>query len=153
MHCKGPNSKKREFTEVELDRAEMSYYNLLTLKGKLGYSTRAYMFCKKRVCSDVASLMIVDYESDVYTMIKDNEEERKVRLLLTRDEPPNMQVSITPLKQPREMKSNKRPCIEDPIDAYKAWLSDLRAKADEQYGDDAQGDVDAQGKQLYLGTL
>ena len=97
--------------------------------------------------------MMVDYESDVDNMIKDNEGERKVRLLLTRDEPRNMQVSITPLKQPREMKSNKRPCTEDSIDAYKAWLSDLQAKADEQYGEDAQEDVDGHDKQLYLGTL
>ncbi|TVU07398.1 hypothetical protein EJB05_47451, partial [Eragrostis curvula] len=147
FQCKGPNSKKRQFIEVELDRAEMSYLNLIRLKGKLGYSSRAYMFYKKRVCNDVASLALIDYESDANAMIKDNERERKVRLLLTRDEPSNKQVSITPLKRPRETTSNKRPRREDPIDAYKVWLADLQDKANEQDAEDEQEDVDGQDKQ------
>ncbi|TVT97836.1 hypothetical protein EJB05_56892, partial [Eragrostis curvula] len=145
--CKGPNSKKREFIEVELDRAEMSYLNLIRLKGKLGYSSRAYMFYKKRVRNDVASLVLIDYESDANAMIKDNERERKVRLLLTRDEPSNKQVSITPLKRPRETTSSKHPRREDPIDAYKVWLADLQDKANEQDAEDEQEDVDEQDKQ------
>lgn len=76
------------------------------------------MYYKKRLDKDVAKLEIIDYESDAQIMIQANSSERKVRLLLTREEPDNMEVNITPIKRPREMRScERRLCREDPIGA------------------------------------
>jgi hypothetical protein len=62
-------------------------------------------------------------------------------MLLSRDQPTQLQVSMTPMKRPRVLK----PCTTDPIDTYKVWLVDLQCKAKEK--DDDDDDNDEGGKQ------
>jgi hypothetical protein len=65
-------------------------------------------------------------------MMQNSEGERKVKLLLTRDQPTELRVTVTPIKRPRESTNICQPCTEEPIDAYKVWLANLQAKAIEE---------------------
>jgi hypothetical protein len=97
FHCEGEESNK-EFIEIVLDKASISLFQLLCLKAKFGYSSRDFLFYKKRCGSDVATLEAIEFEKDVESMIQNSEGEKKVKLLLTRDQPTELRVSVTPIK-------------------------------------------------------
>ncbi|WVZ49179.1 hypothetical protein U9M48_000556 [Paspalum notatum var. saurae] len=52
--------RHRDFVELGLDRAYISFFNLLRLQEQLGYSLRDYMYYKKRCGRDAASLEVID---------------------------------------------------------------------------------------------
>jgi hypothetical protein len=115
-----------------LDRASISLFWLLCLKAKFGYSTRDFLFYKKRCGRDVATLEAIEFEKDAESMIQNSEGERKFKLLLIRDQPTELCVSLTPIKRPREPTNICQQCTKEPIDAYKVWLANLQAIAIEE---------------------
>jgi hypothetical protein len=46
FQCKGAPQEK-EFITVNIDRADISFYNLLCMKSKFGYAGRDYLYYKK----------------------------------------------------------------------------------------------------------
>jgi hypothetical protein len=44
--CKGA-PREKEFITVNIDRADISFYNLLCMKSKFGYAGRDYLYYKK----------------------------------------------------------------------------------------------------------
>ncbi|TVU50279.1 hypothetical protein EJB05_01645, partial [Eragrostis curvula] len=134
--CKGAPPEKEKLL-FDIDRADISFVNLLALKSKLGYSSRDFLYYMNRCGRDVATLEAIDYADDVDLMIQNNEVERKIRLILCTDEPTEQWVSITPLKRLREPPTSDLPCSREPIDAYKDWLENLRDKQpDIEFHDD-----------------
>jgi hypothetical protein len=79
------------------------------------------LFYKKQCGRDVATLEAIEFEKDAESMIQNSEGERKVKLLLTRDQPTELRVSVTPIKRLREPIDIHEPHTEEPIDAYKVW--------------------------------
>jgi hypothetical protein len=114
-----------------LDRASISLFQLICSKTKFGYSSRDFLFYKKRCGRDIATLQSIEIEKDVESMIKNSDREMKVKLLLTRDQPTKLHVSMTPIKRQRESKDFREPYTEEQIGAYKMWLANLQAKAKE----------------------
>jgi hypothetical protein len=91
-----------------------------------------FLFYKKRCGRDVVTLDTIKFEKHAEPMIQNSEGERKVKLLLTQDQPTELRVSMTPIKRPREPPNICRPCTEQPIDACEVWLANLQAKALEE---------------------
>jgi hypothetical protein len=46
FQCKGA-PREKEFITVNIDRADISFYNLLCMKSKFGYAGRDYLYYKK----------------------------------------------------------------------------------------------------------
>lgn len=87
------------------------------------------MYYKERCGRDTASLIAVDYDHQIQAMIENNVREKKIRILLTKDPETNLQVTITPMKRPRETTTQEpldRPMTHEQIDAYKKWLENLQ---------------------------
>jgi hypothetical protein len=98
FHCKGA-PKDKELIELEIDRADINFYNLLFLKSKFGFAGRDFLYYKKRCGGDKANLTSVDYDIATIEMIQNNIKEKKVRMLLSRDQPTQWHVSITLMKR------------------------------------------------------
>ena len=91
-----------------MDRASISYVNLLSVKSQLGYGTRDYFYYKKRCGNDSATYKAIDFMEDAKNMVHDMESEKRIRALLTSEEQQQQQqqqqqhVPITPLKRLRD---------------------------------------------------
>ena len=60
-------------------------------------------------------------------MVQGYEEERKIRLVISKEQETTQQVSITPLKRPRQQpEEDEHPFMDDPFDAYKGRLKELQ---------------------------
>ena len=70
------------------------------MKSILGYESRDYMYYKKRSADNhaAATLNDIDYDVDVLRMIDSNEEERELRLVLSKNPVGDRCVAITPIK-------------------------------------------------------
>jgi len=70
-----------------IDKSKISLGNLTTLKPKLGYGSRDYMYFKKRSVDDPASATLheIEYDVDASDMLDSNEDEREVRLVLSKN--------------------------------------------------------------------
>jgi len=67
-------------------------------------------------------------------MMAANEVERKLRLLISTEQPSELMKSITPMKRPRGTTTKSLidvPTAEVPIDAYKEWLEILQQEQPE----------------------
>jgi hypothetical protein len=98
FYCKGA-PKDKELIELEIDRADINFYNLLFLKSKFGFAGRDFLYYKKRCGGDKTNLTSVDYDIATIEMIQNNIKEKKVRMLLSRDQPTQWHVSITLMKR------------------------------------------------------
>jgi hypothetical protein len=67
--CEGAKPNK-EFVEIVLDRASISLFQLICLKSKFEYSSRDFLFYKKRCGRDIATLESIEFEKDIESMIK-----------------------------------------------------------------------------------
>jgi len=135
FYCEDTNPDKNFIKETNMDRADISFFNLVCMKSKLGYGGREFMYYKKRCGRDVARLELIDFEEDAESMIQNNQRERKVRIVLSRDQARELQVSITPMKRPREPEGTDQQRRQEPIDEYKVWLTNLQNNVNEK--DDA----------------
>jgi hypothetical protein len=128
VHCKNglPGSEYVKFT---LDKADIRLPALYALKDQLGYAVRDYLYYKRRCGRDVATLHPIDYVRHTEMMVQDNESEKEIRFVLTQvPETTTRQVSITPLKQPRDKEREEQDepsFLDDPFDANKEWLKEL----------------------------
>ena len=86
----------------KIDKADIKLATLIAIKDLLGYVVRDFLYYKKRCGRDVASLQAIDYNRHAENMLQDNESEKEIRLVLTREEETIQQVSITPMKRPRQ---------------------------------------------------
>jgi len=55
FQCKG-RPEEDEFISADMDRAQISYFNLVHFKEQLGYGARDFLYYKKRCGGDVARL-------------------------------------------------------------------------------------------------
>jgi hypothetical protein len=122
----GPLDQKRAIFDI--DRARITFSNLLKYKAKWGYSARDFMYYLKRCGNDTALLQRIYYEEDALTMVEDCIEEKTIRIAVsTTQVDQEGEYAITPIKHHRtthEEVSGKGIQDED-IDAYKAWLNKL----------------------------
>jgi hypothetical protein len=121
----GPKDQSRAI--LDIDRARVTFANLLKFKVKMGYSSRDFMYFFKRCGNDRALLLPIDYEEDALAMIEDCLEENIVRLAVsTTQQDREGQYSITPIKQRSTHEKVSGNGIQDEdIDAYKVWLQEL----------------------------
>jgi hypothetical protein len=72
---------------------------------------------------------LVDYENQTTAMLAANERERKLIIVMTTVQQTKLEVSITPMKRPRDRTTEKTidvPTAEEPIDGYKEWFVNLQ---------------------------
>ncbi|KAK3139592.1 hypothetical protein QOZ80_5AG0385710 [Eleusine coracana subsp. coracana] len=93
-------------------------------------------YYKKRCGFDIASLEAIDFIQDAEDMVQNSGSERKVRLILTKQQETERHVNITPLKQFRQIESNDEEDdddelgLDESLDAYKDWLEDKGPRTD-----------------------
>ncbi|KAJ1254656.1 hypothetical protein BS78_K008000 [Paspalum vaginatum] len=58
-------------------------------------------------------------------MVENNETERRIRMIMTKDPLIELSVSISPIKQATKRPMNEEPHAEENIDEYKVWLAEL----------------------------
>jgi hypothetical protein len=80
---------------------------LLSFKTQLGFAERGYMYYKKRYGRDVAYLKPLEYTKDVEMMLEANEQEKEVRLVLSKEVELHEMVTITPQKRRRHEPSRR----------------------------------------------
>jgi len=99
FHCL-PTARQPEEKLVigTMDRADISFANLLTIKARLCYGTRDYLYYKNRCGNDRATYEELDILNNLDDVIENMEHEKKIRILLTSEELKKRSVPITPLK-------------------------------------------------------
>ncbi|XP_021318525.1 uncharacterized protein LOC110436271 isoform X2 [Sorghum bicolor] len=115
-----------EISKVKKD--DVTFGNLLTLKSRLGYNMRDFLYYKKRSGNNVATLHEIETESDLSVMMTNNDEERILRLVLSKDRITERNVSITPIKKPPGTTVDEDEFITVSLDDYKDWLAELHAE-------------------------
>jgi hypothetical protein len=124
--CKGSEEGEELFKKYTIDKSKISLGSLTTLKSKLGYGSRDYMYYKKRVVDDPASATLheIEYDVDVSDMIDSNEDEREVRLVFSKNPAADPCVAITPIKKKRGSSDDDEDeeVQDSELDAYKDWL-------------------------------
>lgn len=101
---------------------------MASFKEQLGYGPRDFMYYKMRCGRDVAKLEAMGYIRDADTVLRMNEAEREIRLVLSKEQEHEVDVAITPIKRPREKGNNDDSSTLEDIDAYKLWLTKLQSK-------------------------
>ena len=86
----------------------------------MGYSSRDFLYYKEQCGTNVASLQLIDYEEDALRMLEKSQEEREIRILVTKSQEDQMQCEIIPIKRRRHEVSEEGIQDED-HDAYKVW--------------------------------
>jgi len=127
FQCKGKD-RGNEFVDVQLDKADVTYFNLACFKEQLGYVPRDFVYYKMCYGRDVAKLEAMGYTRDVDTVLRMNEAKREIGLVLSKEQEHEVDVAITPIKQPREKGNNDDTSTLEDIDAYKLWLKKLQSK-------------------------
>ena len=130
VHCL-PTERQPEEKLVfsTLDRADLSYVTLISIKAQLCYGTRDYFYYKNRCGNDRATYEELDILKNLDDVTENMEYEKKIRILLTSEEQPKRSVPITPLKRSRvnETDDDEDGMDEEEeedfeLDAYKDWL-------------------------------
>ena len=87
FHCL-PTARQPEEKLVigTMDRADISFANLLTIKTGLCYGTRDYLYYKNRCGNDRATYEELDILKNLDDVIENMEHKKKIRILLTSDE-------------------------------------------------------------------
>lgn len=95
INCKG---SKERWVKANVDKGNIRFETLISIKEQLGFGLRDYLYYKKRCGNDIASLEAIDYRRDAECMIRDVASEKKVRLVLATQQVKERHVNITPLK-------------------------------------------------------
>ena len=102
MHvvCKGSEEGQEYVKTYRAYVGQITIGNLTTMKLKLGYRSRDNMYYKKRSAEAPAEATLneIEFDYDVEIMIKGNEEEREVIIVLSKNPIANPSVAITPVK-------------------------------------------------------
>ncbi|KAF0892810.1 hypothetical protein E2562_017766, partial [Oryza meyeriana var. granulata] len=138
VHCKN-GLPDQEYVMFKVERPDIKFSTLTSLKDQLGYAVRDFLYYKKRCGRDVATLQPLDYVRHAEIMLQDNESEKEIRLVLSKEQETAQQVSITPLKRPRQqLEEDEHPFMDDPFDAYKDWLKKLPQDQSKNLKDDTR---------------
>ena len=89
------------------------------------------MYYKKRSAEAPAEATLneIEFDFDVDTMIKSNEEEREVRIVLSKNPIADPFVAITPIKSNRVSSDHEEEEVqESELDAYKDWLAYMHTR-------------------------
>ena len=125
----GPRDQDRITFNIE--REKIKFVNLLSFKTKMGYSWRDFLYYKERCGTNVASLQLIDYEEDALRMLEKSQEEREIRILVTKSQEDQMQCEITPIKRRRHDEVSEEGIQDEDHDAYKVWLKKLAQDVDD----------------------
>ena len=134
MHviCKGSEEGEEHVKTYRADLSQITIGNLTTMKSKLGYRSREYMYYKRRRAEAPAQATLneIEFDYDVEIMIKSNEEERKVRIVLSKNPIADPSVAITPIKSNRVSSDHdeEEEVQESELDAYKDWLAYMHTR-------------------------
>ena len=105
MHviCKGSEEGQEYVKTYRAYVGQITIGNLKTMKLKLGYRSRDNMYYKKKSAEAPAEAALneTEFDFDVDTMIKSNEEEREVRIVLSKNPIADPSLAITPIKSNR----------------------------------------------------
>ena len=105
MHvvCKGSEEEQERVRIYKAALGQIMIGNLTTMKSKLGYRSREYMYYKRRSAEAPAQATLneIEFDYDVEIMIKSNEEEREVRIVLSKNQIADPSMAITPIKSNR----------------------------------------------------
>ena len=116
-----------------MDRVDISFANLLTIKAGLCYGTRDYLYYKNRCGNDRETYGGLDILKKLKDVTENMEYEKKIRILLTFKELQKQSVPITPMKWSRvnesddnedgmDEKEEEEEGDDFELDAYKDWL-------------------------------
>src|SRR6185312_9078327 len=133
MHvvCKGSEEGEERVKTYRAYLGQIMIGNLTSMKSKLGYRSRDYMYYKKRSAEAPveATLNEIEFDFDVERMIKSNEEEREVRIVLPKNPIADPSVDITPIKSNRVSSDHDEEEVqESKLDAYKDWLAYMHTR-------------------------
>ena len=134
MHvvCKGSEEGQERVKTYRAYVVQITIGNFTTMKSKLGYRSRDYMYYKKRSAEAPAEATLneIEFDFDVETMIQSNEEERKVRIVLSKNPIAAPSVAITPIKSNRVSSDHdeEEEVQESKLDAYKDWLAYMHTR-------------------------
>jgi len=134
MHvvCKGSEEGEERVKTYRAYLGQITIGNLTTMKSKLGYRSRDYMYYKKRSLEDPAQATLneIEFDYDVEIMIQSNEEDRKVRIVLSKNPIADPSVAITPIKSNRVSLDHdeEEEVQESELDAYKDWLAYMHTR-------------------------
>ena len=105
MHvvCKGSEEGEERVKTYRAYLGQITIGNLTSMKSKLGYRSRDYMYYKKRSAEALAKATLneIEFDFDVERVIKCKEEEREVRIVLSKNPIADPSVAITPIKSKR----------------------------------------------------
>ena len=134
MHvvCKGSEEGEERVKTYRAYLGQITIGNLTTKNLKLGYRSRDYMYYKKRSLEAPAQATPNENEFnyDVEIMIQSNEEDRKVRIVLSKNPIADPFVDITPIKSNRVSLDHdeEEEVQESELDAYKDWLAYMHTR-------------------------
>ena len=134
MHvvCKGSEEGQEHVKTYRAYLGQITIGNLTTMKSKLVYWSREYMYYKKRSAEAPAEATLneIEFNFDVDTMIKSNKEEREVRIVLSKNPIADPSVVITPVKSNRVSSDHdeEEEVQESELDAYKDWLAYMHTR-------------------------
>ncbi|KAF0897293.1 hypothetical protein E2562_035581 [Oryza meyeriana var. granulata] len=137
----GPRDQTR--ATLNIDSAKITFGNLLKFKAKMGYSLRDFMYYKKRCGTDIAFLQILDYEEDALRMVEKFQEEKEIRLVVSKsEENDQVEYEITPIKRRRHEEVSEERFHDEDHDVYKLWLHELPQDAENpEFKDDFREDT------------
>ena len=87
VHCLPTERQPEEKLVIgTMDRPDLSFANLLTIKAALCYGTRDYLYYKNRCGNDRATYGGLDILKNLKDVTENMEYEKKIRILLTSEE-------------------------------------------------------------------
>ena len=134
MHvvCKGSEEGEERVKTYRAYLGQITIGNFTTMKSKLGYRSRDYMYYKKRSAEALAKATLneIEFDFDVERVIKCKEEEREVRIVLSKNPITDPSVAITPIKSNRDSSDHdeEEEVQESELDAYKNWLAYMHTR-------------------------
>ena len=134
MHvvCKGSEEGEERVKTYRAYLGQITIGNLTTMKSKLGYRSREYMYYKRRSAEAPAQATLneIEFDYDVEIMLKSNKEDMKVRIVLSRNPIADPSVAITPIKSNRVSLDHdeEEEVQESELDAYKDWLAYMHTR-------------------------
>jgi hypothetical protein len=128
IHFQRKGRTEEDEFSADMNRAQISFFNLVHFKEQLGYGARDFLYYKKHCGRDVARLVPIEYSHHVEAVLQDNATDKQIRLVLSREPELEENVSITPIKRHVGKRKHDQSGTDEQLDAYKVWLAKLRAK-------------------------
>jgi len=129
--CNGTEEGEQFHRSFSIEKSLLTLRNLITLKSKLGYGSRDYMYYKRRSVDDRESAILqeVEYDVDLSDMVDSCQDESEIRLVLSKNQANDLCVAITPIKKKKGSSDDEEDEAFD-LDGYKGWLAYLHSKGE-----------------------